>query len=430
MQVQTEAGDRRSAWYAYDVASSSYALMVASVAFPVYFVSVVLENAPGGQIAWALLLAASLIAAGLLSPLVGALVDLGGRRRRLMALFTAISCAATAAMTLLRPGDVWAAVILFLLSQAGFLIATSLYDSTVSKIAGGRLALTSGIGWGIGYLGGIGVLLLCLPLIAGPLDAAHASMFAYVFVVTAAFYFVIGTVAIAFGIRDSRAVDGEAGARAAGRRVTETISRWRERRAIFRFLAAYYLIIDGTVSLATLAPIYVKLAFGLSAAELLMLTIVFNVVAIPATIVFGWWAERIGERRALYVTLGILAATVVVCVTVRAPWAVYAIPVLLALGVGSTQALCRSLYARLVGDDRTAELFGFSALAGRLSAALGPLLFALVAWLSGSERIALLSLVPFFIAGAWMLSQVPLAQSGRSAALPRHQQSEQAMREV
>jgi UMF1 family MFS transporter len=146
-----------------------------------------------------------------------------------------------------------------------------------------------------------------------------------------------------------------------------------------------------------------------------MLTLIFNVVAIPATILFGWWAERIGERRALYVTLAILAATVIVCVAVRSPWIVYAIPVLLGFGVGTTQALCRSYYARLVGDERTAEMFGFSALAGRLSAALGPLLFAAVAALSGSERMALLSLLPFFAAGAWMLSTVPAPSAGHPA---------------
>lgn len=407
-KVIVSQGGRRAAWFAYDIASSSYALMVASVAFPVYFVSVIVGDPAGAQVQWALVLALSFIVSGLLSPYVGALADETGQRRRLLAAATLACCAATAALGTVGAGDYWIAIVLFVMAQAGYGVATGLYDSMLSSLGRQGMAITSGVGWGLGYIGGLAVLLLCLPFVREPLSTATAATFANVFVVTAVFYLVVGGLAMMRMPADGGGPKPALAFRTSGRRVVETVLGWRRGGPLVRFLIAYYLICDGALSVAVLVPVYLKVSFGLSAGDVLMLTLVFNAVALPATMAFGWWAERVGERLVLYVALSVFVAIVLILVFVRVPEIVVLIPVLLGLVLGSTQALCRSLYARLVPDDRAGELFGFSALVGRLSAALGPLTYAGIAMLTGNEQYALLALIPFFLAGGYVLSTVPL----------------------
>jgi UMF1 family MFS transporter len=408
---------RKAAWFAYDIARSSYALMVASVAFPVYFVSVIADDPGGAQVEWALVLALSFIVSGLLSPYVGALADETGQRRSLLAAATLLCCGATAALATVGAGDYWIAIGLFIVAQAAYGVATGLYDSMLSSLGRRSLAFTSSVGWGLGYIGGLAVLLLCLPFIREPLSSATAPTFASVFAITAAFYFTVGGLALLWMPREAGQRRPSAlPLKESGRRVVDTVSGWRRGGPLVRFLIAYYLICDGALSVAVLVPVYLKVAFGLSAGEVLMLTLVFNSVAIPATMAFGWWGDRVGERRALYVALSIFVALIAVLVFMRAPAVIVVIPVLLGLVLGSTQALCRSLYARLVPEGRTGELFGFSALVGRLSAALGPLTYAGVAMATGDERYAPLVLIPFFLAGGYVLSTVPLNDAAAAAS--------------
>lgn len=398
------------AWILYDVAAHGYGLMIPGVAYAIYFTSYVAVDSGRADPLWSLAVALSLVIAGVLAPWIGAAADAGRRRRTLLAAATATCGVATAMLFTVGRGEVAAGVALFVLAQVGATIAGSLYNSFLPLIAGPRnAARLSGLAWGLSYLGGIACFLLCLPFTRGGLTDASASTFAAAFLVTAAFLLAIGLPAIA-GLpatapRDSR--DGDAGPY---RRIWATIGGWRREREVPKLLLAYYLVNDAVVTVIFFAAVVLKQAFGLEVQEVLLLSLAFQAIAIPATMFFGWLGGRWSQRGALYVTLVLWIFTLVLIVVAQGRPGAIMIVSSLGLVLGSTQSLFRSLFAAMVPIDRASEYFGFHALAGRASSALGPLFFGVMSAATGSQRWAMASLAVFFVAGGIVLSKVRLTR--------------------
>jgi UMF1 family MFS transporter len=246
---------------------------------------------------------------------------------------------------------------------------------------------------------------LCLPFTRGGLAPANVASFALAFLVCATFLSVVGLPAI-MGLpadRPARSTDGEPGPY---RRILETMRGWRRDRNVPLLLLAYYLVNDGIVTTVFFTALTFRKSYGMEVQEILLLSLLLQLVAIPATIFSGWLGGRWSQRGAIYVALALWIAVLVLMAT--ADGRNGAIAVTLALGVvlGSTQSLFRSLYAGMVPAERASEYFGFHTLVGRASAALGPLAFGIVSALSGSQRVAMASLALFFIAGGLVLARV------------------------
>ena len=131
-----------------------------------------------------------------------------------------------------------------------------------------------------------------------------------------------------------------------------------------------------------------------------------QLVAIPATIFFGWLGERWSQRGAIYVALVLWLAILTLMATAEGRSAAITVTPALGLVVGSTQSLFRSLFAEMVPVERASEYFGFHTFVGRASAALGPLAFGIVSATTGSQRAAMASLAVFFVAGGIVLAFV------------------------
>ena len=140
--------------------------------------------------------------------------------------------------------------------------------------------------------------------------------------------------------------------------------------------------------------------------EILILSLTFQMIAIPSTIFFGWLGDRWSQFGAVNVTLVIWGVVLALMGLADGEHAPLAIAMTLGLVLGSTQSLLRSMYSRMVPPDRAGEYFGFHALAGRASSALGPLLFGAVSSMAGSQRIAMMSLGVFLLSGAIVLARV------------------------
>lgn len=121
-------------WILYDIASSGYILMIPSVAYAVYYRQIVCDGTPSCDARWAMWVSLALVVAGLLSPLLGAIADLGALRHRLFVATTLLCGVATAALFWVQPGAIWIGGILFLLAQAGYLLAMGLYDAYMLSI--------------------------------------------------------------------------------------------------------------------------------------------------------------------------------------------------------------------------------------------------------------------------------------------------------
>lgn len=395
-----------AAWVAYDMALHGYAL---------YFTSFVAADQAGSSAFWALAVAAPLVISGLLAPLFGTVADAHGRHRGLLAAATLVCAVATAALAIPAQGAVAAAVATFTLAHLAYLLAGSLYNAYLPDLSDdANVARISGLGWGLSYLGSIACLVLCLPLVADGLSPGAEGRYALAFVVTAAFVALIGLPA-AFVLPATRPA-GEATGGGPYRRIADSVRSWRGRPQVPRFLLGYYLINDAVVTLVYFTGIFLKDTFGLGVQQVLWHSLVFQLVAIPAKLAFGWLGDRWDQQRALLVSLAIWAVVLLLMAFASGPWAPLSIVGCLGLVLGSTQSLCRSMFVRLFPADRSGEYFGFHALAGRASSALGPLLFGAVAALAGSQRAAMSSLALFLLAGGWLL--LPLGAAPARGVAP------------
>jgi UMF1 family MFS transporter len=397
-------------WAVYDMAAHGYTLLVSGVAFPVYFASYVAGGRGNADLLWSVALGVPLLAAGILSPLLGAFADATGRRRALLAVTTVVCSAATAMLMFVGAGDIALGIALFAAAHLAHLLAVGLYNSFLPLLAArGSFARISGLAWGFSYFGSLICFLLCLPFTRGGLSPGNVANFTWAFFVTAIFLTVVGIPAVLGLPRDASivATDREP---APYRRVLSTIRTWRHERNVPAFLLAYYLVNDGVVTVAFFTALTFRKTYGLGVQEILLLTLLVQLVAIPATIFFGWlggkWSQRGAINVALALWMGVLA------LMAKADGMNGAMLVTLSLGLvlGSTQSLFRSVYAGLVPSDRASEYFGFHALAGRASAALGPLAFGVVSMATGSQRIAMASLAVFFVAGGFVLAFVRIPE--------------------
>jgi MFS transporter, UMF1 family len=395
-----------ASWIVYDMAAHGYTLMVSGVAYPVYFATVVAAGRGNTDMLWSIALGLPLVVAGVLGPLIGALADATGRRRALLAAATLACSAATALLVFVGAGDVALGVILFAVAHLAHLLATSLYNSYLPLIAApDRLARISGIAWGLSYLGSVAVFVLCLPFTRDGLAPANVSQFTGTFLFAGAFLAILGLPAVIGLPQFARqyAADGEPGPY---RRIASTIRGWRRDRNVPKLLLAYYLVNDGVVTAVFFTALTFRKTYGMSVQEILGLSLVLQLVAIPATIFFGWLGGRWSQRGALNVAIVLWIAVLMLMATADGLNGAIGVTVSLGVVLGSTQSLFRSLFAAFVPVDRASEYFGFHALVGRASAALGPLSFGLVSALTGSQRIAMASLAAFFIAGGVVLAFV------------------------
>lgn len=396
-----------AAWIIYDIAVHGYGLMIPAVGFAIYFTSFVAAGHPFADGLWSLAVAIPLITAGLLGPWLGAVADSRGRRRPLLAGATLICAAASALMVTLGQGDIVAGMLLFIVAQLAYLLATALYNSYLPQISTPQTsARVSGMAWGLSYLGGIVCFLLCLPFIRAGVVAGNEGYFANAFLVTAGFLLTLGTVSI-LGLPADIKGDRRREEANAYQRIWNTVRSWRKDRDIPRFLIAYYLINDAMVTVLYFTAIFLKATFGLSMQEILILSLVFQLVAIPSTIFFGWLGDRWSQIGAVNVTLMIWVLVLALMGLADGEHAPLLIAITLGLVLGSTQSLLRSMYSQIVPLDRTGEYFGFHALAGRASSAVGPLLFGAVSAVTGNQRIAMMSLGVFLLAGAILLTKRP-----------------------
>jgi len=401
-----------TAWIFYDVALHGYGLMIPGVAYAIYFTSFVATDSGQADALWSLAIALSLVIAGLLAPLIGAAADTSGRRRSLLAIATLVCGVATALLTDVGRGDLMAGVAIFVVAQVGATVGSSLYNSYLPLIVAPQSAArVSGLAWGLSYLGGIACFVLCLPFTRGGIAAGDN--FANAFLVSAVFLLLIGLPAVGT-LPSASPTPADSGLGTQYRRIWATVRQWRENREVPKFLLAYYLVNDAIVTVMFFTAVMMKTTFGLEVQEVLGLSLAFQAIAIPSTMFFGWLGGCWSQRGAIYVTLALWMLTLALMALAQGWLGSILIAVALGLVLGSTQTLFRSLFATMVPKERVSEYFGFHALVGRASAALGPLFFGGVSAATGSQRLAMASLALFFITGGIILAWVRIPSSEQS----------------
>lgn len=353
--------------------------------------------------------AASLVVA-VAAPLLGAMADAGGIKKRLLALFVSLGVVCTGLLVAAGEGEWQAAAVLYALATIGFMGANVFYDALLVSVARPeRWHFVSGLGFGLGYLGGgllfAGCLLARLhPEWFGADSATQASR--YAFVVTAAWWALFALPLFAFVSEPAARRASGSAVRAGLRQVVATLRSLRHHRAVALFLLAYWLYIDGVDTVVRMAVSY-GISLGLGTDHVIQALLVVQFVGFPAAIAFGHFGERIGPKRGIYLGLAVYVLVCAWATLISRPWEFYLLAVMIGLVQGGVQALSRSYFARLIPSAQAGQFFGFYNLLGKFATLLGPPLFGLFGAWFGDVRYSMLALVLLFAAGAGVLHFVP-----------------------
>jgi UMF1 family MFS transporter len=404
------------AWAFYDWANSAFATTVMAGFFPVFFSAISGDLSVQDAQFWfnAALFAASLSVA-VSAPILGAVADRGGSRKRFLAVFTMLGILMTAGLVWVHAGQWPLGLGLYALGTVGFAGANVFYDSMLTDIAGkDDFDLVSAFGYALGYVGGgllfaVNVLMAQRPDWFGLADAGAAIRASFVSV---AVWWALFSLPLLLLVKESPTADAAPPARAVREglaQLKQTLREIRAMRVILLFLAAYWLYIDGVNTVIKTAVFFGDRVLGLDQGGLVTALLVTQFVAFPAALAFGWLGKRIGPRPAILIGLTVyLMAIIYAWRFLQTAGDFYALAIAIGLVQGGVQSLSRSLYARLIPVDKAAEFFGFFNMVGKFATLLGPLLLALTPLVipGAGPRDSILSLSLLFIPGALLLWRV------------------------
>jgi UMF1 family MFS transporter len=402
----------------FDFANSSYTTLIMTVVYSVYFRDAVVGGSGNrGDRLWGIANFLAMAVVAFASPILGAISDYSGRRKFFLIATTLQTVLATALLFFVGPGDVTYGIVLYVIATIGFEGGYVFYNAFLPDVSTPRtIGRVSGWAWAIGYAGGLLSLALCFPLIGRPLRDARGVLDPLAianrrisFVLVAVFFLAFALPCFIWlkeSLPQGRLAGFRAYATAGFRRTAETLRHLGRYRQTGRFVLASLFFTDGITTVISFSAIYATTTFHFTSADLVVLFLVLNVVAFPGSLVAGYFADRFGPKSTLVGSLWLWVLTILVGFAARDRATFYVMAGLAALGMGSTQAVGRSFMAQITPPSREAEFFGFYVLSGKFASMFGPLLFGFVSEATGSQRLAVLSLLPFFLVGLALMAGV------------------------
>jgi len=382
------------AWCLYDFANSAYSAVIVVSVFSIYYVTHIVGNEHGlGDLWWGRAIAMSLLLVVLTGPVLGALADRWGMRKRLFVAFTGLCIGCIALFTTLEPGMVLQGFALIALANFAFESSQIYYNAYLPDIAPPeRLGTVSGLGFAIGYLGSIVGLVVALPL-------ATAHQFNLLWILVAAFFAVFSIPAFLAMPADRPQPEKHVS-------LSHLLRDVLGNPQLRRFLVAYFLYFDGVETTIVFSGIYAATTLKFTTPEVIKLFLAVQVSALAGALALARPTDRWGAKRVITLTLLLWIGVSVSAYFAQTKATFVAVAVTAGLGLGSIQAASRALMASLIPPGKESEFFGFYALCGKSSSILGPLVFGAVSYLTGSQRAAVAAVGVFFVVGLILLQRV------------------------
>ncbi len=419
------------AWALYDVANSSFTTLIVTFIYSAYFVAVMGGEAEGDLTSvWTTAVSITAVLVALLSPVLGAIADRGGYRKRFLLSFSAICVLATASLFFFEPGQWQAAIVVFVIANLAFELGGAFYDAFLPDLAPPEaIGRISGFGWGLGYVGGIFAMVIALFGFVQEGNGLYDFMLVTFRLSTeggetiratnllVAVWFAVFTLPFIFVVREPRVMGKKPEGNvvmAAYRQLADTFKHLRSYRQIVRLLLARLIYNDGLVVIFAMGAIFAQNVYDFTTADVIIFGIAINVAAGIGAISFGFIDDRIGGRNTILISLVGLSIASLVAVLGTTRGTFWAAALLTGVLVGPTQAASRSLLGRFVPDDKESEFYGFFAFSGKATAFLGPTIYGALA-AAYSHRAGMGSTLLFFVIGFLLLLRVDEAEGIRLA---------------
>jgi len=405
-----------AAWTMYDWANSAFATTIMAAVLPVYYSTVAAANlAPNVATAyWGFTSSIAALIAAIISPILGAVADFRGSKKRFLSIFMLIGVTATALLYMIQTGDWLLASIFFVFGNIGFAGSLVYYDALLPHVARpDEMDQVSSRGYAMGYIGG-GILLainlfmiMFVPDLVPALDAGLMTRLSFI---TVAVWWLVFTLPVLLRVKEPpRRIEahevGFSPLKASFTRLYRTFKEIRKYRDLSLGLLAFWVYSNGIGTIIVMATIY-GAELGFSQTTLIGTLLMVQFLAAPFAFLFGWLSKKLGTKKSIYLSLGIYSVIAIAGYFLYQEWQFWVLGAAVATVQGGSQALSRSLIGKMIPRSKSAEFYGFFSVFEKFASILGPALFGLVSTIMGESRLSIVSLIIFFAIGIFILTKV------------------------
>ena len=411
----------------YDWANSAYITTVGVALLPIYFKEgIVAEGGVAlfGQTVsatalWGFMVGSAALLVFLFAPVLGAIADFSSAKKKFLIGFAYFGSLFATLLYFCNPGDVWLAVALYISTQVCFIGGNVFYDAFLPQLASeDKLDTVSARGYAFGYIGGSLQFGIALALVAMHDTIGISQVMAVrIGMAMSGIWWAGWTVLTLIYLKEDKTAQ-------------ELPEIYRNRPKIFAYLSlginrtittakkvghfkhlslfviAYMVYNDGAHTVTSMSAIYGSDELGLEPTQLMITLLLVQFVAIGGALIFGKIANFIGAKRAVMVSLVLWSGVVIYGYFIQTVTEFFVLGMVVGLVLGGTQALSRSFYGAMIPEQASAEFYGFFSVFSKFSAIWGPITFGFIRQITGTSRLAIISLMVFFIGGLILLSFV------------------------
>ncbi len=426
--MKSDKGKNVFAWYMYDWANSAFATTVIAALLPIYFASVIvpsdswvfklfsIELSTNATTLWAFLSGATALFVFITAPILGAIADISESKKKFLMAFCFGGSLFTTLLFFSKSGDVWMTMVFFFLANSCFITANIFYDSFLPHIASrSKIDQVSGRGYAYGYLGGGLQFLICIILIlAHSKVGIEKTMAVRISLLFSGVWWAGFSIITFVWLQEPR--NNKASPQQYRNdnnswtyigfglsRTWHTILSAKKHRNLAIFLIAFMFYNDGIHTVIRMAAIYGKDELGLKNETLMGTLLVVQFIGIGGALLFSRISKPFGAKRVLIFVLFLWLGILCYAYIMTSALDFWILGIAVGFVLGGSQAISRSLYGAMIPVKESAEFFGFYSIFEKFSAIWGPFVFGIVRQITGTSRLAILSLVGFFIIGIVLL---------------------------
>jgi UMF1 family MFS transporter len=399
-------------WILYDGGNSAYSIAITTALFPAYYSAVsatagLSETLSTAYIGYANSFASLIVA--ILSPILGTIADYKDRKKRFFLFFALLGIVMTLMLSVV-PDQQWLMLlIIYVVTAIGFAGANIFYDAFLVDVSENeRMDQVSTNGFAFGYILSIipFAIAMALVLMGEGFGLSSTQSVQIGFVITSLWWGLF-TIPMIRNVRQEHYIDPEPKPVINSfKRLGRTFRHIRQYKIIAVFLIGYFFYIDGVDTIIKMATPF-GLAVGVDETGLLLTLLGIQVVAFPATIIYGLLSKKFSGKRLIIVAIITYIAACIYAFFMNDLTDFIVLAFMIASAQGGIQALSRSYFAKLVPKSNSNEFFGFYNIFGKFSAILGPSIMALLTMAFGDVHYAVLGLIPLFVIGLCVMIYLP-----------------------
>ena len=411
-------------WILFDFANSAYTTLVVTFIYGTFFVKVIAPDEITGTTLWSRAVTVTAICIALLSPLLGALADRGGMRKLFLLLSTMVTIFGSIVLFFVLPGQIMPALMWFVISNIAFEFCNVFYNAYLPDVAPRqKIGLISGLGWGIGYLGGLLAMFVAMTGFINPdvpwfgfsrLDGENIR--ATNLLVAA--WFLLFSIPMFVFVKSNQTAPTTATLEVLKKSFADIQSTFREMRKYreaAKFLFARMVYNDGLVTIVAFGGIYAAGTFGMSFREIMTMAVVIYLTTGFSSMVVGYFEDALGGKRTIMISNILLTCATLLFIVSPVKSLFWVAVVLVGIAAGPNQSASRSMLGRFIPEGKKTQFYGFFAFSGKLTAFIGPMLMGILTDVFKTQRAGATSIIVFFIAGSLLLAFVN-EKSGIEAA--------------